>query len=115
MPEQLAAHPWMQDSALADGLAKYSPAMAALIKNEQGMLKSSFCTGLRRGTGQLRPDDDATSYKWELIVRPSADEYRIKMNTNGAEFRLLMTPTKWVLYSGDDYTEPLGTGNITTH
>ena len=111
-PEQLAAHAWLNDRVLVGDLTKYSPGMAQLIESEQVMLKSAFCPGFRRGTGQVKPDDDTTGYKWELIVRPDADEYRLKRKADGVEVRLLLVGQRWLLFSGDDYSNLLGKGDI---
>ena len=110
-PAQLAAHPWLEDHAFIEQVARYSPEMAQLVQGEQPLLKSSFCTGFRRGSGQLKPGNDATSYTWELIVRPDVDEYRVKKEVGGSEVRLLLSTTKWTLFSGE-YTELLGKGDI---
>lgn len=60
----------------------------------------------------MKPDDDTTGYKWELIVRPDADEYRLKRKADGVEVRLLLVGQRWLLFSGDDYSNLLGKGDI---
>ena len=110
-PAQLAAHPWLEDHAFTEQLSKYSPEMAQLVQSEQSILKSSFCTGFRRGSGVLKPGNDSTGYRWELITRPDVDEYRLKRDADGTEVRLLLSGTEWTLFSGE-YIELLGKGNI---
>jgi hypothetical protein len=112
-PQQLAAHPWLEDNGLAAQLTKYSPEMAELIQSEQSMLKFAFLTNFRRGSTLLNPNDDRTEYTWEMIARHDSDEYRLKRVVDGSEVRLILSNSEWILVSGE-YSELLGKGNIAT-
>jgi hypothetical protein len=63
----------------------------------------------------VQPNAESTSYKWELISRPDSDEYRLKLNADGTEVRLVLLRKEWLLFAGDDYSQLLGRGDNTAH
>ena len=111
--EQIAAHPWLTDTTLPQKVSALSPELGDIITSEQKNLKLHWGTEFRgEGTGLLDPNNPRTGYRWELITHKAADEYRIKRDVDGVEQRIVMSSTKWMVFSGDDYAQLLGTGQI---
>jgi hypothetical protein len=110
--EQIAAHPWLVDTQLPELVGKYSKELEQVLYREQKSLSSHWGPEFRSGANQLSSVDEDTAYKWELISHKGADEYRVKRAKDGAEIRIVMLNTKWVIYSGDDYTKLIAEGGI---
>ena len=112
-PEQIAAHPWLVDPTLPEKVSAVSRELGQIIAIEQKELKAHWATEFRQGAAVLVPGDAKTSYRFELIMHKAADEYRMKRNADGAEQRIVMSPTTWMVFAGDDYSQSLGRGEIT--
>jgi len=111
--EQVKAHPWLLDPTLAQKVSALSPELGDFIAAEQKNLKSHWAPEFRGGTGLLDPNNPKTGYKWELITHKNADEYRIKRDADNTEKRIVLGRDIWVVSSGDDYSQFVGSGQIT--
>lgn len=110
--EQIAAHPWLVDEQLPQRVGSYSKELEQVLRLEQRRLSAHFGPEFRSGENQLSSANVDTSYKWELIGHKRADEYRVKRSRDGAESRIVMTDTKWMIYSGDGYSKLIAEGGI---
>jgi hypothetical protein len=110
--EQIAAHPWLVDPTLAEKVSALSPELGQIIAIEQKELKAHWAPEFRQGAAVLVPGDAKTSYRFELIMHKAADEYRIKRDADNAEKRIVLGRDMWVISSGDDYSQFVGSGRI---
>ncbi len=111
--QQIAAHPWLVDPTLPKKVSALSPELGQIISIEQKELKLHWAPEFRQGAAVLVPGDAKTSYRFELIMHKAADEYRMKRDADGAEQRIVMSATTWMVFAGDDYSQSLGRGEIT--
>jgi len=111
--EQLSLHPWINDDVLPLTIAKHSEVLGRLIGKEQQILRTRWCTSFVRGNVTINAGAEPTIYKWELIFRDGVDELRAKrLSDTGDEQGIIITPTRWILYSGDDFANVVVQGAI---
>jgi hypothetical protein len=111
--EQLSKHPWISDNAFPTTIAEHSAVLGRILSEDQKILRASWCANFHRGNLMLTPGDESTAYRWELIVRDGADEYRARrFDDGGDEQGIIITATKWFIYRGDDFDNIVATGDL---
>jgi hypothetical protein len=110
---QLSSHSWISDDAFPLTVAKRSQVLGSLIGKEQRVLRTAWCTNFVRGHVTINPEEKPTIYKWELIFRSGADEFRVKrLSDGGDEQGIIITSTRWILYRGDDFDNIVAQGSM---